>query len=190
MCDLELLAGKGIRVVGEKVVDLGIGDDNLAIHLALAQAGQQDLGANLVAEARPRHAVPVQRGAQLIHAEFVVGGDAVDGALERGVVHPQRGLARELELGTLDDETFEQLAFEHLGRRQFDVLALQLAYRLIDTGTQLQGGNDFVVDHRNDAIDLDGSGRRMRGQAERSTGEAGCQQKTGTGQGAVHGIQG
>src|SRR5690606_36800701 len=101
-------------------------------------AGNQDLSADLVAEAVPRDAVLLQCGTQLLDRELVVAGDALDRTLERGVIHPQRALLRKLDLCAHDDQALQQLALENVVGRQLDAQARELELGLLDAVTQLQ----------------------------------------------------
>ena len=99
--DEELLARHRIRIVREKVIDFGVGDDDAPVDFPLAQPGEQDLGADLVAEPLPADAVLLERRAQIGLAQPVAFGDAGNRAFQRRVIDLQRSLPCELDLRTL-----------------------------------------------------------------------------------------
>ena len=104
----------GIRQV---VVDLAIGDDDAALDLTVAQAGQHDFLANLLAKLGPGDAVLFQCSTELRQAEAVAFGNAAHRGVEFDVGDAQAGFPGELHLHAIGDHAFEQLFFEHLARR-------------------------------------------------------------------------
>ena len=86
------------------------------------------------------------------------------------------------------DRTAQALGMriEHVVRRQLHALAAELALGLIDARTQLQRGDDLVVDDRDDAIDLDRALRGLHRQGERCGDEADGEGDAGAGKGLFH----
>ena len=70
----------------EQRVDLGVGDADARLHLALAHALDQHLVAHVVAKARVVDAFAAQPLAQLRHRELVLRRHVGDRAVELGLV--------------------------------------------------------------------------------------------------------
>lgn len=157
---LKLFATAGRSLIGQVEVDLAVGDDELAVHLALAQAHHRHFTADFLAETRVVDAVLFQRLAELLRGHLVVAGNAADGLVELVVVDAQSGIAGKLHLDAIHDDALEQLPLEDILRRQRRALLLQLLERRVETDAQIVEGDDLVTDDGDDAIGLDRLGRR------------------------------
>ena len=145
-------------------VDLGVGHHDAVLDLALAQPRHHDLVADVVAEARVLDAVALERGAEVGHREAVLLRDALDGALEGGVVDLDAGFLGELHLEQVVDHALEDLARERVGGGKLPALALQLAHDERHALAELVLRDHLVVHDRDDAIDGHDLGWR-RGKA-------------------------
>ncbi len=160
--------------VRQVVVDLAIGNHDAALHFAFAQAREDDLLANLLAELGPGDAVLFQRRAEVLQRELVAFGDAAHGGVEVKIRYAQPGFLGVLELHAIGDHALEQLLFQDFARRQLHLLVAQLALHGSEAGAQLVGGDGFVVDHGDDAVDLQRLRAWRLGMGQRD-GEAGEQ---------------
>ena len=102
----------------EEVVDLALGDLDLAVHLALAQPRDQDLVADVVAELLERHPLPVERRAKVGKRQLVLLGNHLHRPVDLLVVGAHAGVPRVLHLHTVADHALEHLALEHVGGRE------------------------------------------------------------------------
>ena len=164
------LATAGARLIGQVHVDLAVRDDDLAIHLALAQADHRQFAANFLAESRVVDAVLLQRRLELLRRQLVVGGNLGDRLVKLGIIHLEARLAGKLHLDAIHDHPLQQLALEHVLRRQVRVLLLQLLERGCETLPQVVLRNDLVADDRNDAVGLDRIGGCRAGWRPEETG--------------------
>ena len=170
-------AQRPARRAREQRVDLVFGNDDLVVDLALAQAGHDDLGADIFAELRERHAVSFERLPQLGHRDLVLLGYPRDGPIELHVIDAQPRFSGELKLHAVGDEALEQLTFDDGPRRRFGSLLRKLLHRELSSLLELARGDRFVVDHGDDAVDHDGPARSLRGLRgeSRKDGERRCE---------------
>ena len=159
---LGLLRAAGLVLLEEKV-DLGVAHLDLVVDFALAQPRQDDLLAQVVAEGVEREAVALERLAEVRERQLVVLGDALDRAIELHVVDAHAGIARELQLRLLQDESLEHLPLEHLARRCLRAAPLELALRGLDRLVELREGDDLLVHDCHDAVD---ERHALRGRGE------------------------
>ena len=170
MRQLVFLAGPGVLLVCQVVVDFAVRNDQLAIDFALAQANHGDLVADFLAEAGISHAILLQRLTELRQIHLVAAGDAVDRLIQLRIVDPQPGLGGSTQLHALHDQPLEHLAFQHILRRQGRTLPLQLLERRGQPPLQFDVGNHLVANHGHDAVGLKGllrCSRRERGKTRR-----------------------
>src|SRR6266850_1236040 len=137
----------------EEDVDFGLAHLHAVLHFALAQPLHQHLLAHVVAPGVEGHAVGLERTAKLGEGHVVRLRDALHGTVELQLVDANAGLARELELRPVEDQPLEHLPLEHRALRRRRALAAQLALGHADRLVELRVGNDFLVDHRHDAVD-------------------------------------
>ena len=117
MRQLVFLAAAGGCLVGQVVVDLAFGNNQLAVDLSLTQTNGDHFVADFLAEAGVLHAILFQRRAELRHAHLVAGSDAADGLIELGIVHPHAGILGVLQLGAIHDQALQHLALQNILRR-------------------------------------------------------------------------
>ena len=154
--------GRYTRLRGDEVFQLAVRNLNARIDLALAQPIQDDVLPNVVAKLRKRNAVGFEPLPQRLHRQAVGLCDAPERRIDRRIVDPHTRFARQLHLRTIDDHPLEHLALEHVGRRRLNLLAPQLHFRDARPRAQLIGGDDFIVDDRDDAVDRPRSGAWRR----------------------------
>ena len=142
-----------LLLVLEIVVDLCIGDQDLAVDFALLEACNQYFVAQLVAETVEVHAVAFQRLAKRVGRKFVLLRDAFQRALQLGVVHPQSGLPGGLHQYPGGNQPLQQLALQQVLSGQWSALAPQLLQRHLHLFIEIEPRDDFVVDHRHHAIE-------------------------------------
>ena len=151
--------------------------DDPVVDLALAQPRHDDLGADVLAKLRERHAVSFERRAQLRHRDLVLLGDPPDRAIELRVVDAQPRLLGELELDAVGDHALEELPFDDRPRRRRGSLLRELLHRELSSLLELARGDRLVVDDGDDAVDHDRPPRPLRGSAARAgqTASARCE---------------
>ena len=187
--ELIFLATAAGGLGGQIVVDLAVGNDQLAVDFALAQANGHHLATDFLAELGVLHAVLFQRCTELLRRHLVAGSNAPDGLFELVIVDTHAGVAGILQLDTLHDEPFEHLALENVLRRQWRSLPLQLFQRGSKAGPQFNVGDDLVADNGHDAVGLEGLHRRGENGLGQKAAEAGDQDKQVTNK-FGHGVHG
>ena len=185
--EVELLAG-GSGCGGERGIHLGLAHVDAALGEALAQLLGDDLVAQVVAETGERHAILGQPRAQLVDVHAVLLGDAANRLLQLLVAHRDAGVGGPLDLQAGQDQPFEHLALEHVGRRQLVFLAGVLGADVGDRAIQFAAQDHVLVHHRGDAIHRRSAGiaLRLRGGREQQAGEGNG--KEGTMGGLAHGL--
>ncbi len=98
--------GAGTLLLDE-LVDVGIADLDLGLDLAVAQAGECQLIAQVASELLLRHAFGRHPAAQLGDADLVLPRHGLLGLVDRQVVHLDAVFLAELELGPFVDEPLE-----------------------------------------------------------------------------------
>src|SRR5688572_11734613 len=136
-----------LRLARKLRIHFGVGHHDGVLDLALAQARQHDLVADVLAELGVADAVLLEGDAEVAAREVVLLRDAVDGALERRVVPLDPALLRELDLDHVVHHALEDLRGQHLVRGKLPSLALQLARHEPDAVVQLVVGYHFVGHH-------------------------------------------
>ena len=139
-------------LLAEKIVDLIVGDHDAVVHLAFAQARQQDLSADFLAEFVELNPVTLQGLAELAQRHLVALGNARDGTVQLQVVHAQGRLPRQLQLQPVHDHALQHLLFQQIGRRQLRSLLAQLLRHRFHPQRHLAAGDHLAIDHGNDAV--------------------------------------
>lgn len=184
MRDQPFGVGTGLGAPRQVFVDLALADHHLVGDLAFAQAAEDDLLADVFAETVEADAVAGQRIAELLDGEFVVLGDACDGAVELRLVDADAVLLGIAELDALQEDGLEHLLLEDVARRQGDTLPAQLVDCHTDAVLQLESRDDLAVDQRDDAVERNGVSllaaagglvgspctRRQRGECDQQQG--------------------
>ncbi len=140
------------RLRSDKIFQLAVGDLDARVDLAFAQPIQDDVLPDVIAKLRKRNAVGFEPLPQRLHRHAVGLRDAPESCVDRRVVDPDTGFARQLQLRTIDNHPLEHLAFQNVCRRWLNLLAPQLHFRDACARAQLIGGDDFVVDDGDDPI--------------------------------------
>ena len=163
MCETVFRFSSKLRLGrGEVIFDLGIAHRDAGIDLALAQPLHDDLAAHVLAVPDVRDPVSGERLAKPVERELVVFGDALDCALDLGVVDLDAAVLGVLQQGTFGDQALEHLLIEDVGRRLLHILLFQLLHDDAFGVVELVLRDGLVVDHRDDAID---SNYAWRGRA-------------------------
>jgi hypothetical protein len=168
--DVELLARAG-RAGGllEEQLHLGVAHLDAVLHFPLAQAGKDDLLADVLAERVERHAVALQHLAEVGEGHLVLLGDPLHRPVELHLVDADPGVAGMLQLRLVEDQALEELALQHRALRRLRAAPRELALRRLHRLVQLRERDDFLVHHGDDAVDelhlL--RGRRAGGEQER-----------------------
>jgi hypothetical protein len=167
--EIDVLQGRGlgrrIALVAQVLVGFGIADLDLRFDLAVAQAREQQLVAQVVAELARRDAFGRDTAAQLFDAEFVLACHGLLGLVDRHVVHLDAVFLRQLKLGTLGDQ-----ALEHEAREFSAGHALGLgvfAHKASDPRLHLGVGDGLGIDQRDDVL-----GRALHGRRSGRRGTA------------------
>ncbi len=149
------------QVGGQEVLHFLWGDLNPLRHPALTHAADDHLAANLVTGLVVRQTVMCQRGAELLGRHAVTLGDGGHGAVEFFVADAHTGALADLQLQVLDDQAFEHLLVEHIGR---GLLGATLGDGLLDLAhaiVELALHDHIVIDDGHDPVEgLDGGMRR------------------------------
>jgi hypothetical protein len=125
------------------------------------------------AEPGERHAIPLQRHAQLLQGELAVLRDALYGPVELHIVHAQRRFPGVLQLHAIADQAVEQLLLQVRARRQRRALLFQLQDGEFETLVEIETGDDFIVYHRHDAVEHNDGARLLRQCRRRRARECG-----------------
>jgi hypothetical protein len=169
-------AGVGALLLqrGNVVVNVAIGHRNPVLKLPLLQPGNENLVADVLAESGEIESIPLEDLLELGQVEIVLFRHLLHGLVERFVLHPQARSLRDLDLQPLQNEPFQNLLAEHGLRRQRGAALTQLVFDQPCAGFELAFDDDVVIDHRDDAIQLDDARGVLRdGVGQRARDEAG-----------------
>ena len=156
MAQVELhaaLLGAGL-LLADELVHVEVTDPHPAFHVALTQAGQQQLAAQFAAEPCLRHAAGFHPVAQVGHGDAVLAGDVGLGLVHQCIVHLDAGVTRLLHQGPLGDQVVQHLAGEFGRPGDGRALLAHLAFHPRHAGTHLVVGDGFGIDHRHDVVGL------------------------------------
>ena len=144
----------------DELVHVEVAHPHPVFHVAFAQAGQQQLVAQVGAEPCLRHAAGLHPAAQFGDGHAVLAGDVGFGLVHQRIVHLDTGVTCLLHQGPLGDEVVQYLAgqFGRLGNR--GPLLAHLAFHPRHAGAHLVVGDGFGIDHRHDVVSLPRSCRR------------------------------
>ena len=138
--------------LGDLGVDLRVVDDDARGDLALARALDHDLVAQLGAKARQVQAILAQPLDQLRQRQLVLRGDALDRAVEVGVVDAPAGVAGVGDDHALLDQRVQRLPAQQLRARPRLAGAGGGGEQVVHSALQLAGGHQLLVDHRDDVV--------------------------------------
>ncbi len=145
--------GRLALLLTQVVVDVGLGHAHARVHLALPHFLQQQLAAQLSAQAvEVDHALRSEPAAELGHAELVLRGDGLLGLVHLGVGDAQTQLGGELQLGLLGDQAFEHLARDLLAGRPRAPALRELLLDAADAVAHLVVGDRVGVDEGDDEV--------------------------------------
>ena len=152
MRHIVLLVPAARRLAVQKIIDLAFGNHDPVVHLAFTHAGNGHLTANFFTKIGEGDTVPLQRFAELLHRHIVIGGDPLQGLFQHRIIDMQTDFPRVLQLQFIDDHAFEHLPLQLVARRQRSSLLSQLPQCQFQSVSQLDLGNDFVVDDGDDMV--------------------------------------
>ena len=179
--------GIGLRrgaLLVDQAVDLEVGDADALVDLALADALDHHLVAQVGAKAREIDAVGLHAVAQLVQRQLVLLRDALHRTVEVGLVDLDAGLARVGDHDPLFDQGVQRLASQFGFGWQAHAGALRgLLLRTLDAAIHLAGGHQLLVDHGHDVVAV------AHGLAQLGLGRGGQDQgqQRGRGRGAPAG---
>ncbi|MEI2746113.1 MAG: hypothetical protein V9G22_12045 [Ottowia sp.] len=174
-----MAAGGGAGLLADEGVHLGVGDAQLGLDLALAQARQQHLVAHVVLEVLHRDAVLLDAAVQLGHrGQLVLARDRQLGLGQRGGVDLEAGFARVLQLRALGDQALQDFLAQRLGLRRRGAALAQLALGTRHAGAHFLVGDRLAVDQGDDVVGL---ARRADGRRPRNGRGAGRGRRGGAG---------
>jgi hypothetical protein len=110
-------------------------------------ARQDDFLANLLAELGPDHAVPLQRGAEILQGKLVAFRDAAHGGIELDIGYAQPGFLGELQLHRSVIMRSSNCRSRTSRGGSLHLLVAQLALDRGEAGAQFVCGDGFVIDH-------------------------------------------
>ena len=105
-------------------------------------------------ELRKRHAFGFKSAAQLGQVKLVLAGNVLFGQVYCGIIHPNTGLTRHLQLQAVVDQTVEHLTAECGPLRLGAALLRDLLLRPLQLQAQFIKSNGFGVDNRHNEISL------------------------------------
>jgi len=154
MGEAQLEAGKVVAALAfaEEIVDVGVRHPHTGIDLAFAHALQQDLVAQIVAEAVEVDALGRQTAVQCVERELVLGRDGLFGLRDGGFVHRDTELAGLLGLRTFVDDLLKHLAHQHVARRHGGALLRDLLLHTQQPLAHLVVGHGLGVHQRDDEV--------------------------------------
>ena len=152
----------------QMVVDVALGDVDLVLDLALAYLRDHDLFPDLLAKLRELVAVAFEGVPELAQGELVLLRDPQQRPVEPVVVDAYAGIARELELEPGEDQPFEHLPAQCMGRWRSGAGAAKLLAYPLQPYVQLAPCDDVVIDDGDDAVES-GAGRGL-GRCARCAG--------------------
>ena len=120
---------------------IGIADLDPRLHLALLQAVDQKLIAQLPPKRRLRGSTPLQVGTQLHQVQLVLGGDIGFRLVNRCGIHAHAGFPGQLELSAFYDDALQHSGPKLGSGRKRPRLGPAALYHLPDLGLQLAMGN-------------------------------------------------
>ena len=123
------------------------------VHLALAQARDQDLVPDILPELDEAVALRLDRLAELGEGHAVLGGDVAHGAIQALVVHLDAGLPGRLELDFREHQALQDLAIQDPIGRQLAAALLDLPLDPPHHALELARHHHVVVDDRDDGIE-------------------------------------
>ena len=141
--------GPATGVFAQVGIDFLLGHAHPVVDLALAHPLQQQLVAQVLAEAVRRQAQAGQAFAQLRHRQAVLPGDVFFRVVDGAVLDLEPDLLGRLQLGLLDDEALQHLARQLLARGQAAALGR------LHPGQpcpHVAAGDGFGVDQRDDVL--------------------------------------
>ncbi len=145
-----------LLLLAQVLVDVQVGDFHARLHLALAQALQQQLVAQFLAEALLAHAVPRQAAVEVIDRHVVLAGHALFGLRHGVVIHLEARLLGLLQLCALQDDALQHLARQQLPGRHGTPLLGQLGFGAGQARADLVVGHGLGIDHGDNEIRLPG----------------------------------
>ena len=147
-------------------IDLGVAHAHAGLRIALPQALDRDFVAQGIAEIGEIDAVVGEVRAQLVQGHVVLAGDVAEGRVDVLVADPDALLRGLGDLQADQDQAFQHLFAQDVGRRQLAVRLLPVLRQHVAGGAvEFALQHHIVVDHGDDAID------GLRGLRERISGE-------------------
>ena len=143
--------------------DLLFGDDDLGLDFVVDQACPQNLLLDLVAIGLHGHRLAFQKAAQILIGELVGRLDALNGAVDFGVLDAD-AVARDLLVGELFvHQSVEHILAHLVAQLVFLCFVVSLLLDALDKGghacIEFGQQNDVFVDHGHDTVDHLGGGR-------------------------------
>ena len=150
-----LIGARLARFQQQLRIDLGVGHIDVTADFAFAQTRFHHFVADLFAELRPANAILLGEAFEFGHRQTVFVGDALQCFIERAVIDLDAGFLRFLDLDQIEHHAIKQLFLEHIVGWQLRTLLFQLRRDCRQAVVQVAQRDDFVVHHRDDAIELD-----------------------------------
>jgi len=142
----------GLLLLREVGLYFAFGHRDAVVHLALPQPLDKHLVPQILAKALERYSVALEYLAELGQRHLVRLRYAAHRAVQIQLIDFERGFLGELQLHSLGDHAFENLALHfRLGRRS-RAAPVQFLDRIVDPGLELVLGDYLVVHHSHDAV--------------------------------------
>ena len=136
----------------QELVHLELGHPHTGLGFTLTYPREQQLVLEVFPKGRLRDPVGSQSLAQLRHIDAVLARNVLFGFVDRRLVDFEAVLARQLQLGALNDQSLEHLAGQLCARRLWHPLQGHLLLNTRQTGAYLIVGDRLRVDDRNDEV--------------------------------------
>jgi hypothetical protein len=125
---------------------------DLAVHFLLAQLREREFRARVAGERGPGHALRLDARAVDVERHLVLLREALERALDRGVVDGDVVFLRLLQLNAFEHHLVEHLPLQLRGRRHRRVLLLQPARDEARAVLEFALRNHVVIDDRHDRV--------------------------------------
>ena len=152
---VDLLRGRVVDralLLGQVTVNVGIGDAHAGFHLALVQALQDELVAQLAAELGRCHAVPRHPLAQLRHRDLVLPSNGLLGGVHGVDLDAYPLVGCHLQLCTLINQPLQHTPTQFVLRRQALALGLRITCDACHGSRDVAVGDGVGIDHGHDVV--------------------------------------
>ncbi|CPQ62817.1 Uncharacterised protein [Bordetella pertussis] len=158
------LGGGGIAfLVFQEGIHFSIGNNDIGVHGALAQAVHADIVAQGLAVLLPGHAAFLDFGAHGRRRDLVARGNHVDRLVDLRLVDADAHAVGFLALQALHDQALQHLLLQGALVGHLDAAFLQVRRGQLGRLAHFAQGNDILVDDRGDTVD-ELLARRRRGR--------------------------